>query len=134
MSRRSATSALLLSVALAGCASGGAGGSDSPFARGDRPNSVRIEVLNLNFQEARLYALRDHERVSLGTVGGKQERTFTLPWNLHQDLRIEINLLAGPTCTTEALPVQAGDILELQISSVFSQSSFCRGLSARLDR
>lgn len=130
---RPSACALMLALALAGCGSARSS-ADGPFSSTDRPNSVRIEVLNLNFQEARLYALRDNERLSLGTVGGKQERTFTLPWNLHQDLRIEINLLAGPTCTTESLPVQPGDILELQISSVFSQSSFCRGLSARLDR
>lgn len=115
-----------LCFAVAACATGGGTDTAGPFSSTDRPNSVRIEVLNLNFQDARLYALRDTERLSLGTVGGKQEGTFTLPWNMSQNLRIEINLLAGPTCTTEALPVQPGDILELQIQSVFSQSSFCR--------
>jgi len=124
---RSMMSSMLMCLALVGCASGGARpNGDSPFSSTDRPDSIRIEVLNLNFQEARLYALRDSERVSLGIVGGKQEGSFTIPWNLSQDLRIEINLLAGPTCTTESLPVQPGDILELQINSVFSQSSFCR--------
>ena len=35
-------------------------------------------------------------------------------------------MLAGPTCTTQPLDVQPGDILELQIQSMFNQSSFCR--------
>lgn len=114
-----------LTLSTAGCASAG-NQSASPFSEDGRPDSVRIEVLNLNFNDARLYALRDAERLSLGTVGGKQDATFTIPWDFSQDLRIEINLLAGPTCTTEPLNVQPGDILELQIQSVFNRSSFCR--------
>lgn len=92
-----------------------------------RPTEIRLEVQNHNFQDARLYAIRDAGgRLSLGTVGGKQDATFSLDWNMVQELRIEINLLAGPTCTTETLHVYPGDILELQISAVFTQSSFCR--------
>ena len=90
------------------------------------PQNVGVEVQNLQKADARLYSIRDGQRISLGTVGGKQDARFTVPWNFHQSLRIEINLLSGPTCTTRTLQVQAGDILELQISSVFTQSSFCR--------
>ena len=71
--------------------------SDNPFIGSrDRPNVIRIEVQNLNFADARLSALRDGgSRISLGTVGGKQDRTFSVDWPMIEDIRIEINLLAG---------------------------------------
>lgn len=115
-------------VALMGCSAQGRALGDDPFASGsdDRPSRIRIEVMNLNFNDARLYAIRDGGRITIGTVGGKQDGSFTLEWRYSQDLRIQIDLLAGPTCTTPRLQVEPGDILELQISSVFNQSSFCR--------
>lgn len=126
---------LMLALVTVGCAQtgrplagGGGGVSDDPFSTStDRPNRIRIEVRNLNFADARLYAIRDGgARMSLGSVTGKTDASFTLDWRLNQDIRIEINLLAGPTCMTRRIQVQPGDILELQIASVFSQSSFCR--------
>lgn len=131
---RAAGTLLLLVVATAGCLqtgrplSGGGSRSDDPFGTStERPNRIRIDVRNLNFQDARLYVIRGGgARRSLGSVGGKQDETFTVDWNMNDDIRIEINLLAGPTCTTRRMQVQPGDILELQINSVFSQSSFCR--------
>jgi hypothetical protein len=39
---------------------------------------------------------------------------------------IEIDMLAGPKCFTEELPVDPGDVLELQIASVFSSTAACR--------
>jgi hypothetical protein len=113
----------LLAFAASACATSGS--TANPFSEGGRAESVRIEVLNLNFSDARLTALRDGRRTSLGIVGGKQEGQFTIPWEYPQELRIEINLLAGPTCQTEAMPVDPGDILELQITEIFSQS-VCR--------
>lgn len=127
MKRHKAMVLTLLSVAVA-CATPGQRRYSEPFTTStERPDSVLLEVQNLNFSDARLYAIRDGQRMSLGRVGGKQDARFTIPWRFSQDLRIEINLLAGPTCVTERLQVDRGDILELQISSVFSQSSFCRG-------
>lgn len=113
----------LLAVGTSACATSGS--ASSPFSEGGRAESVRIEVLNLNFSDARLTALRDGRRMSLGVVGGKQEGQFTIPWEYPQELRIEINLLAGPTCQTESMPVDPGDILELQITEIFSRS-VCR--------
>jgi hypothetical protein len=118
---------LALLVATAGCATSRPLASSDPFATGDgRASSVRIEVQNLNFTQARLYAIRDGQRLNLGTVEGKQDDDFTMEWLFSHELRIEINMLAGPTCTTEPMVVDPGDILQLQISPVFSQSSFCR--------
>ena len=94
-----------------------------PVGPGDQ---LRIEVTNLNFNDARLYVLRGSgSRQSLGRVGGKQDATFDITWRLDEDIRIQIDLLAGGSCTTQRLRVAPGDIIELQIAAVFRQSSFC---------
>jgi hypothetical protein len=122
--KRSLQLALLLSMA--GCAAAGTGASD-PFAGGGREDTVLLRVRNINFADARLYTIRrGASRQLLGSVGGKQDAEFTLDWEFSEPLRIEINLLAGPTCTTEELIVDPGDVLDLQIESVFNQSRFCR--------
>ena len=125
-----------LALMLTACATSGrplggggaaAGDAEDPFSSStSRPSQIRIEVQNLNFQDARLYALRSSgTRVSLGSVGGKTDAVFDVDWQFNMDLRIEINLLAGPRCTTRPIQVQPGDILQLQIASVFSQSRAC---------
>ena len=119
--------ALTLLLGLSGCASSGRRLNGDPFSgSADRPDSIRLEVQNLNFADARLYIIDGARRRSLGTVGGKQDASFTVPWGFNEDVRIEINLLAGPTCVTETLRVSPGEILELQIASVFRRSAFCR--------
>ncbi len=121
------TAVIVLAIlVLAGCAASARSGSEPFSGAGDRPNSVQLVIQNRNFADARLYAIQRGRRTNLGTVGGAQDATFTLPWGFSDPLRIEINLLAGPTCTTPELIVDPGDILELQIAPVFDQSSFCR--------
>ncbi|MDA1102641.1 MAG: hypothetical protein O2956_03505 [Gemmatimonadetes bacterium] len=126
MNRPRSTFLLLAAVALMGCGAGRPEPVREPFTASGRPETIRIIVQNLNFADARLFAYRRGARSSLGSVGGKQDGEFSLPWRFPEPLRIEINLLAGPTCSTEEILVDPGDILELQISSVFSSSSFCR--------
>lgn len=119
--------ALTLLLGLTGCTTTGRQLGGDPFSNSaGRPSSVRIEVRNLNFADARLYIVGGARRRSLGTVGGKQDASFTVSWDFNEDVRIEINLLAGPTCVTETLQVAPGEILELQIPSVFGQYSSCR--------
>jgi hypothetical protein len=122
--RAAAVGGIAAALVLGGCASGGTT-ADSPFGGADRAREITIEVQNMNFSDARLYAIRDGQRLSIGMVGGKQNATLRVPWDFNQQLRIEMNLLAGPTCVTEALPVDAGDVLELQIPGVFGRSSIC---------
>jgi hypothetical protein len=115
----------LTAAALTGCASAARPDSATPFTEAARPTSVQILVNNRNFSDARLYTIRRGGREFLGIVGGKQEGTFRVDWAFPDELEIEINLLAGPTCRTEKLPVDPGDILDLMIEPVFSQSSAC---------
>lgn len=120
-----ALTALVLGAGLIGataCASGQA----SPDAfETVRPTSVRLIVQNHHFSDVRLYTLRRGARASLGTVTGKQDREFTFAWNTPDPMVVEIDMVAGPKCFTQEMQVDPGDILELQINSVFTATS-CR--------
>lgn len=97
-----------------------------PFAGPETRNEVRVYVQNANFYDARVYALVEGVRRQLGYVGGKTDGVFTFPLSFSQPLRLEINLLAGPTCVTEELPVDPGDTLQLQIMPDPIGQDFCR--------
>ena len=118
--------AIVATLALAACASAGPRLSDDPWSSTERPPQVRLIVQNRNFSDARLYAIRRSARESLGILGGKQDAEFMLDWPSPEPLRIEINMLAGPRCVTEEMQVDPGDILELQIAVVFTDTSGCR--------
>jgi len=118
---------LLLALTLAGCASTAGVPAQDPFdPQGSGAANVRLLVQNLNFSDARLFAIRPGTRTTLGVVGGNQNREFSLDWTVPEPLQIEINLLAGSTCLTREMVVDPGDVLDLQIASVFSQTSACR--------
>ena len=125
--RALACAALLLGVA--GCASGGGkSGSANPFGQAQgEANEVQIRVVNLNFNDATVWTVvRDARRERLGMVTGKSEATFTVPWTFTDALRLEFDLIGGVRCVTDALSVNPGEILELQISVDPSQDPACR--------
>jgi hypothetical protein len=127
--RRTGARALLVAtvLSLTSCASGGSGGN--PFGKDlAERGEIEIKVVNLNFSDATVWALigGGGGRQRLGTVTGKGEEIFTLPWTFSQLLRIEFDLLAGPRCYTENLPVDPGDLLELQIASNAAADPSCR--------
>jgi hypothetical protein len=109
---------------LGGCAS--ASGGD-PFTEGAAEQQIQIKVINLNFQDATVWALiAGGRRQRLGIVSGKREAEFTVPWRFSQPLRMEFDLIAGPRCVTEELTVDPGDLLELQIATDFYSTPGCR--------
>jgi hypothetical protein len=101
-------------------------GRESPFSGFGVGEEIRIEVRNLNFSDATLWAIGDGRRRRLGVVIGKQGATFTIPWRITQTLAIEIDLLAGVRCTTRELTTAPGDIIEVQIDLELRRSEFCR--------
>ena len=119
--------ALLLGVSA--CASSrGRPGSGNPFAQelAER-NEIQIRVVNLNFNDATVWALvRDVRHQRLGTVTGKSDATFTMSWTFTDALSLEFDLIGGVRCVTDALAVDPGDILEMQISLDPSQDPMCR--------
>jgi hypothetical protein len=113
---------------LGGCASSTlASSGDDPFSQSTTAQQIQIKVVNLNFQDATIWALiSGGRRQRLGIVSGKREAEFTLPWRFSEPLRLEFDLVAGPRCVTEDLTVDPGDLLELQIASDFYATPGCR--------
>ncbi len=123
MARRLAPT-LLAALLLSACA---AARPDSPFtaAQGER-NVIRIEVQNHNFDDATLWAVvQNARRIRLGRVTGKSDAQFSIPWSFSESLSIEIDMMAGPRCLTSSVTVDPGDVLELQIQPVFSNTADC---------
>jgi hypothetical protein len=115
-------------VVLGGCGSSGRTipGAD-PFQEDAAVAAeIRIRVRNSNFYDATLTAIGDMGRRRLGTVGGNQTANFTTPWTFTGGLRLQIDLLAGPTCTTEMITVSPGDQVTIDIASDFSLTTYCR--------
>jgi hypothetical protein len=123
--RRALACALVLSAAACGTRTSYPG--QDPFAEGGgAAQDLRIQVRNNNFYDATLTAVSDVGRRRLGTVSGNQSAAFTMPWSFTGGLRIEINLLAGPTCTTDYVTVSPGGVVRLEIMSSFDSTPNCR--------
>ena len=113
-----------LALIVSACVGTSGPGRADPFLSVER-GEVQVHVRNQNFYDATITAISDTGRRKLGTVGGKQETVFTMPWAIVGGLRVEIDLLAGRECTTESIAVTPGDTVELQILAEFDRSSFC---------
>jgi hypothetical protein len=116
----------LVALAAAACGTRTSYPGQNPFEDGGQARELRIRVRNNNFYDATLTALTDTGRRRLGTVGGNQSSVFTIPWTFTGGLRIEIDLLAGPTCTTDYLTVSPGESVDLEIMSDFNSMPYCR--------
>ncbi|MGD8318920.1 MAG: hypothetical protein PVJ02_00650 [Gemmatimonadota bacterium] len=115
-------------VLTAGCSLLRRGDSGDAFARSQAGRQVlEIVVINLNFNDATLWVVsRAGKRTRLGMVTGKDEGHFTIPWAFSEPMAIEIDMVAGPRCTSDTLTADPGDIIELRIDVAFSESSACR--------
>lgn len=77
--------------------------------------TIRINVTNLNFQDATLHVIRNGERHRLGAVSGKASSSFTIEWRTAQAFQLEIDLLAGGRCTTRQIVLDPGAQVDFQI-------------------
>ena len=94
----------------------------NPFeSRGSGAESVRVSVINNNFNEATLRALYRTER-RLGVVSGNARQSFDLPWPAVNDLRIRIDILAGDSFTTNQVSVSPGETVFLTIERPLHRS------------
>jgi hypothetical protein len=120
-----ALGAVLCLVATAACASSSQGSTDLFGERGSVDKlEVKLEVTNNNGKDATLHSIEDgNRRRLLGTVTGKGTGSYTLPWRTLMPLQIEIDFLAGGRCTTRAITVEPGAVLDLQIG--IDDSSAC---------
>ena len=127
------TSVVLASAVMAFAACGGPGrtvGVEDPFTRDPvGENSVRLHVQNLRFNDARLYAVTPGRRHLIGSVTGKRDAAFSIPFEIDQPLYIEIDVLAGPRCRTPTLTVDPGETLDLHIQEDMERFWACTGES-----
>ena len=126
MITKTPTSLAALVVIVACATPGRFGERQQPFPREPvGEETIRIHVQNDNFMDARLYAVGLGKRHLLGVVTGKQLAVLAIPWDFSEPLRIEIDLLAGPKCTTRTIVADPGDEFDLRIESVLSRSAAC---------
>ena len=118
MKRR--TFLLAAAVAVMGCATGQPD-RRNPFERGEETRSIRVSVVNRNFNQATLYALGPSQR-RLGVVSGNGSQSFYLPWPADGDLRVRIDVLAGEEFTTNSVSLRAGDTAHLSIENPLYRS------------
>lgn len=113
---------LALSALLGGCA---LLPIHDPFGGVRRP--IRVDVANHNFNDANVWAVSRQGRLRLGTVTGKSDGSFRLPWKGPEVVHMEIDLIGGGgRCITEELTVDDGDVLYLEIELEFSDMDECR--------
>ncbi len=121
--RRALLSAM--GLVLFGCAS-----ADPPNPFRDevsaRDRTIEVFVENQDFNDATLHVIADGTRSRLGTVSGKQEERFTVPWAFVRDLSIQISLLASNEFTTPRLSVNPGEQVKLVIQRPLSRSYLIR--------
>lgn len=116
----------LAAVLALGCGLSSVG--DNPFQGGGGPGSgsIQIDVENLNFNDATLYAISSGSRHRMGTIGGKSQGRFEVPWEHQRELRVRIDLLAGSDFTTRPVSVSPGERIQLMIHADVRRSTLRR--------
>ena len=117
---------VLAAVTALGVACAARAGEGNPAITPGLEDQIEIRIINNNFSDARMYAVRPGAREYIGLLTGKTEANYTLDWDIPQTLSIEISLLAGGTCTTEELIVDPGEALFLSIDSTLATMRNCR--------
>lgn len=118
-----------LLLAISGCSSSNSvrnpfDGSPSSSNRSEEP--IGVEVQNLNFNDATVWAIRQGQRVRLGTVTGKTDGTFSIDWNVTLPISIRADILGGRSCTTGQITVDNGTRVLVVIPTVMSGGRPCR--------
>lgn len=111
----------LTAAAGAGCALSSRE-APSPFeGSGPSARSIRVSVVNNNFNEATIRALYHSER-RLGVVPGNGRADFSLQWPSINELRIRIDVLAGDRFVTNRVSVSPGETVYLMIENPVRRS------------
>ena len=92
----------------------------NPFGEG-AANSIKIDVVNRNFNQATLVALNPVRR-RIGIVGGNSSRSFNFAWSSGNQLRIHIDLLAGGSATTDTIAIEPGETAYLVVENPVNRS------------
>lgn len=107
----------LIAVLATACGSARSSG-DSPFEEGaGSGDSVRVTIENRNFKDATVWALWNGNRIRVGRVTGNTTDTFQMRYR-GDEVRFEVDFLAGDDYVGESIGVLPGDHLELVIGPV----------------
>ena len=110
---------IAMSALVGGCA------HSASDAFGGAPRPIRIDILNRHFSDASVWAVFRAERIRLGTVTGKSDGTFQLPWKGTEPVYMEIDMVGGERCVTDVLTADEGDIFYLEIQPELSSMPEC---------
>jgi hypothetical protein len=113
---------LVLALGLAACAKPQA---KNPFAApgtGRGEGSIQVRIENQNFGDATIHAIRGGERIRLGQVTGKSEKSFTMRWNFSLPLEFEVNIIGGQGCGVRPMSVDPGDHVWVRIPTQIGAS------------
>lgn len=119
---------LLLALVTAGCGLGTTPPPDpfgGPQGQGGLSDQIHIIARSQNPEDVVLYALSSQGTERLGRLDRSNQEVFRLPWSDVGELRIRVEILAGPRHTTNALSVQPGDRVELWVQPD-AEDSFIR--------
>ena len=104
---------------------GRAGNPFDPSPPEGTADRIRVEVQNLNFNDVTVWAMRSSQRIRVGRVTGKTDQTFTIEWNVAVPISFRVDVVAGRSCETERVPVDANSRVWVTIPSSLGLSP-CR--------
>ena len=105
----------LLGIVVAGSGCTRARDSGPFIAQADA--RINIEVRNHSYEDVTLHAIWPGKRVRLGSVNGLTDANYVIPWDVSELLQIEMDMLAGGTCTLRPIVADPGDIILLEITN-----------------
>ena len=106
-----------LAVALltAGCGGGSGTSAPAPAFDGDPSQALTLTVRNEQLNMARVELWINGVRQSLGAVQGNSSRTFRVPLERAEPIRMVFDLTSGPRCESRETGVRPGEVLEVTI-------------------
>ena len=113
-----------VSAVLLNCGHGNAGRTANGMPAAT--DAVTVSVLNNNWQDVDVYAVRNGQRVRLGHVTATRTGVFVLPQGvaLAPDLRIQIHPLAATRdYISPKLVVNPGDVVEVVVVNALPQTT-----------
>ena len=108
---------LALAVTLSACSSPQARDPFGASAGVDTgPRTISLYAQNENKEDVVIYVLSASGVERVGSVAPDRARTFFLDWDRAREVRVRVEILAGPRYTTNSLPVVApGDRVEVWV-------------------
>jgi len=120
-------------LAIGACASGGGnpfdGGGASRSEVEDR-QTYSVSAFNPSFNDVTIFVVNAFSRgarTRVGRIGGSQERQFDFRiTTAAREVRFELDYFNGPTCLTQPILLNPGDVIELILPGEPRNEPGCR--------